>query len=163
MKAYKQQEIVRRRTYTDLLAENILIATDQDLDGSRIAGIMIGFFAKYAPSIIREGKLHRLRTPVVAVKNKGKIKEFFFDIASFNKYENENKLSKYEIKYYKGLGCWGPGEFEKLIDQHGVEYFIEQIVLDDNAFDVIDQWFGKSNTETRKTYLRENKFSIFSM
>jgi DNA topoisomerase-2 len=148
----------------DLTYENIVIATDQDLDGVKIAGLYLGFFSKYCPSIITAGKLKRLRTPVIVFKDKKeKIKHFFFTLNEYNEFIKTHDVSNLKIHYYKGLGSWEPVDLKPLIEQYGIDFFMETFVLDEAGKETIDNWLNSKNADKRKEYLKQNEFSIFNI
>lgn len=148
----------------DLTYENIVLANDADNDGGHIAGLYIGLFAKYFPSIIKNKLLKRLRTPVMALKdNKDNIKHFFFTLDEYNEFIKINDISKYKLHYYKGLGSWEPKDLKPLVDKYGLDYFLETLILDDNGFSIIDDWLNGKNADKRKEYLNNNEFNIFNI
>ena len=147
----------------DMTYDNVLIATDQDLDGFHISGILIGFFTKYLPEIVKAGRLCRLRTPVIALKKKNIIKHIFFTMQEYNEYADNNNTKGLDVEYYKGLGSWSSEELQDLISNHGISYFIERIEYDATAHEVIDNWFSGDKVAVRKQYLQDNNFSIFNM
>ena len=148
----------------DLTYENIVLANDSDSDGGRIAGLYIGFFMKYFNSIIKDGKLKRLKTPVIALKDKKEnIKHFFFTLNEYNEFIKTNDISSLKIHYYKGLGSWEPKDLQPLISKYGLDYFLETFILDNNAVETVDNWLNSKNSDKRKEYLNNNTFSIFKI
>lgn len=149
--------------YVYLENSNTVILS-KNCDGAHIRALYIAFFSKYAPSIIKEGRLCCLQLPLICMKdNKGNIIEMFQTFDEYNNWLKDNKNSKLECKYFKGLGSWKDKEIKDLVKKYGVEKFIEPLELDKDSFKLIDDWVGKKNSEIRKTYLKENEFSIFSM
>lgn len=145
----------------DLTYQNIVIASDSDMDGGHILGLYIGLFLKYFPSIIKEGKFKRLCTPIIALKdNKEKIKHFFFTFDEYNDYIKNNDISKYNIVYYKGLGSWQKKDLAPLIEQYGMDYFIKPILIDQTSNQIVDDWLNGKKSDQRKKYLKQNEFSI---
>jgi DNA topoisomerase-2 len=148
----------------DLTYENIVIATDQDLDGVKIAGLYLGFFSKYCPSLITSKRLKRLRTPVIVFKDKKeKIKHFFFTLNEYNEFIKNNDTTGLKIHYYKGLGSWEPVDLKPLIEKYGIDYFMETFILDDDSNLTIDNWLNSKSADKRKEYLKQNEFSIFNI
>ena len=148
----------------ELTYENIVLANDSDSDGGRIAGLYIGFFIKYFPTIITEGKLKRLKTPVIVLKDKKEnIKHFFFTLNEYNEFIKKNDISSLKIHYYKGLGSWEPQDLQPLISKFGLDYFLETFVLDTNANTTVDNWLNSKNADKRKECLNNNAFSIFNV
>lgn len=133
-------------------------------DGSHIVGLYLGFFCKYYPDIITQGRLKHLRTPVIVFKDKNdKIKYFFFTLDQYNKFIKENDISNLKVHYYKGLGSWEPEDLKPLIEKYGIEYFLETFIDDKKYKDTIDNWLNSKNTDKRKEYLNNNEFSIFKI
>ena len=144
--------------------ENVVLSEDADADGQHIAGLYIAFFNRYTPSIIKEGRLKKLRTPIICLKDKNKkIKEMFFTFDEYNDYLTKNPDHKYHTHYYKGLGSWKDSELKELISNHGLDRFIETLEYDDETDKLVNDWNSKKTSDIRKEYLRENEFSIFGI
>lgn len=128
-------------------------------DGSHITAMLVGWFKRFAPKLFEEGKVCKLVTPLIMVKDgKGRITEYFFTLAEFKEWERKHKVSG-NILYLKGLGSWEKSDLQYLIDKEGVERFIKPIELDGSGDRVIEEWLG-DDTEPRKKYLRECNFDI---
>lgn len=96
--------------------DKIVIAVDQDLDGNHLGSMLIGWFKRFAPNLFDEGKVCKLQTPLVILKDsKGQIKEYFFDLDSFKAWEKANPNSKLQIIYQKGLGSMSTDDIDWLI------------------------------------------------
>ena len=149
----------------DITYDNIVLASDSDLDGYAIAGLYIGFFMKYAPSIIENGKLKKLRTPIMAFIDKNdQVKKFFFTFDEYNKFISSNSQpTGTRLHYYKGLGSWEPATLKPLITKYGLEYFLEDLQIDKITENVIDDWLNGKKADKRKEYLRGHEFSIFNI
>ncbi len=146
--------------------QNIVIGSDSDSDGYHITSLYIGFFLKYFPQIIKNHKLFRLRTPIIALKDKNdKINKFFFTLNEYNDYiktNNDNK-NNLRVHYFKGLGSWEPEDLSPLITKYGIEYFLEEFEFDKTTPEIVDDWLNSKNADKRKEYLRQNEFSIFNI
>ena len=80
--------------------ERVVIATDQDLDGIHLSSMLIGWFRKFAPNLFNEGRICKLQTPLIIIKDsKDQIKEYFFDLDTFKEWESKNHGSKLKIQY----------------------------------------------------------------
>ena len=156
---------VTNKKEQNLTYENIVLASDSDLDGYAIAGLYIGFFMKYAPSIIEDGKLKKLRTPIMAFVDKNdQVKKFFFTFDEYNKFISSNSQpAGTRLHYYKGLGSWEPATLKPLIAKYGLEYFLEDLQIDKMTENVIDDWLNGKKADKRKEYLRDHEFSIFNI
>lgn len=155
---------LKEETQPELTYEKVLLANDADFDGSHIKMLYIAFFAKYAPSIIKEGRLCELKLPLICmIDKKGEIKEMFNSFDEYNNWLRNNNNSKLEVKYYKGLGSWKEKDIKSLVAKHGLDKFIKPFELDTDALRLIDEWVGKKNADIRKEYLKQNEFSILGI
>lgn len=84
--------------------------TDQDVDGHHIKGLILNLFDKFWPSLFKYfGFLKCFVTPLIKVSrksgNEGEINSFF-SIGDYKRFVENNTcdISKYRVKYYKGLG-----------------------------------------------------------
>ena len=145
-----------------LTYEKILIATDADVDGSHISGLLILFFQKFAPYIIKEGRLCLFKTPLVVSKRKNKIENLFFDLREYNQYkiDNKDKLKGLDFSYYKGLGKWTKEKLQALIKEYSINKFIYTLEGDENLNKLLDLWFLKETSDLRKEQIKDNNFDI---
>lgn len=156
---------VTNKKEQNITYENVVLASDSDLDGYAIAGLYIGFFMRYAPSVIEDGKLKKLRTPIMAFIDKNdQVKKFFFTFDEYNKFISTNTQPVgTRLHYYKGLGSWEPATLKPLIAKYGLEYFLEDLQIDKLSENIIDDWLNGKKADKRKEYLRDHEFSIFSI
>ena len=141
--------------------DKIVIAVDQDLDGIHLGSMLIGWFRKFAPNLFNEGRICKLQTPLVIIKdNKDAIKEYFFELDAFKKWEKANPNSKYKIFYQKGLGSIERSDMNWLMSQNGgMEQFLYQFNEDKDGFKNVDLWLT-GDAEPRKEKLRKYSFDI---
>jgi len=139
--------------------ENVLIATDADADGHHITGLLLVIFTKFYPELIKQGKVKRLRTPIVVGRIKNEIKKYFFTLEEYNDFKSKTKR-KFDYHYYKGLGTWKSEDLEFLIKQDGLDNFIETLEWDDETSNLVDLWFLKDNSDLRKNKIKDIKFNI---
>ncbi|OQY05160.1 MAG: DNA topoisomerase IV [Bacteroidetes bacterium 4572_117] len=131
---------------------NIVIATDADVDGMHIRLLLITFFLKFFPDVIKKKHLHILQTPLFRVRNK---KETFYCYSEEEKLNALKKLGKNpEMTRFKGLGEISPNEFVHFI---GEKIRLEPVLLkrDESASDMLDFYMGK-NTPSRQDFIIEN-------
>ena len=136
----------------DLRYNNIVIATDADVDGMHIRLLLITFFLQFFPEIIKEGHLYILQTPLFRVRNK---KETIYCYSEEEKREAVNKLKgKPEITRFKGLGEISPDEFQHFI---GEDIRLEPVMLDKamSIEELLKFYMGK-NTPDRQEFIIEN-------
>lgn len=143
----------------DLNFKNVVFATDQDLDGFHIRGLLLAFFAKFGQSMINNLKV--LQTPVAVAKRGDRIKEIFFSIDEINEYTPDD--SGIKIHYKKGLGSWKKQELNYIFKNYNIDNFLLDFVLDDEALSYIDDWFSKDKSSFRKEHLKNNSFSIANL
>ena len=131
---------------------NIVIATDADVDGMHIRLLLITFFLQFFPELIKEGHLYILQTPLFRVRNK---KETIYCYSEQEKVDAIEKLgTKSEITRFKGLGEISPDEFKHFI---GDDIRLDPVMLDDNFSieDLLSFYMGK-NTPKRQDFIINN-------
>ncbi|NAS13533.1 DNA topoisomerase IV subunit B [Poritiphilus flavus] len=136
----------------DLRYNNIVIATDADVDGMHIRLLLITFFLQFFPELIKENHLYILQTPLFRVRNK---KETIYCYSDEEKREAMDKLSgKPEITRFKGLGEISPDEFQHFI---GDDIRLEPVMLDKamSIEELLRFYMGK-NTPDRQEFIIEN-------
>ena len=136
----------------DLRYNNIVIATDADVDGMHIRLLLITFFLQFFPELIKENHLYILQTPLFRVRNK---KETIYCYSEEEKRTAINKLSgKPEITRFKGLGEISPDEFRHFI---GDDIRLEPVMLDKaiSIEDLLEFYMGK-NTPDRQEFIIAN-------
>jgi DNA topoisomerase-2 len=115
----------------NLSYENIVIASDRDVDGSHIAGILLGLFATYAPDYLKDGRIFLFVTPLVTVQNKkGQIK-FMFTMEEYEAFRKkyDPKGNKFVYDYKKGLGSMEEDEWVELFKQFKLEDLLQPLHL----------------------------------
>ncbi len=131
---------------------NIVIATDADVDGMHIRLLLITFFLQFFPELIKENHLYILQTPLFRVRNK---KETIYCYSDEERQHALNKLSgKPEITRFKGLGEISPDEFQHFI---GDDIRLEPVMLDKamSIEDLLSFYMGK-NTPDRQEFIIKN-------
>ncbi len=136
----------------DLRYNNIVIATDADVDGMHIRLLLITFFLQFFPELIKEGHLYILETPLFRVRNK---KETFYCYSEEEKKAAITKLrGKPEITRFKGLGEISPNEFVHFI---GDDIRLEPVMLDkEMSIEQMLQFYMGKNTPDRQKFIIEN-------
>ena len=136
----------------DLRYNNIVIATDADVDGMHIRLLIITFFLQFFPDLIKEGHLYILQTPLFRVRNK---KKTIYCYNTSEKIEAEKELTgKIEITRFKGLGEISPEEFKEFI---GPDIRLDPVIYesDEKIQDLLRFYMGK-NTPERQSFIIEN-------
>lgn len=136
----------------DLRYNNIVIATDADVDGMHIRLLLITFFLQFFPELIKENHLYILQTPLFRVRNK---KETIYCYSGEERRNAMEKLSgKPEITRFKGLGEISPGEFQHFI---GDDIRLEPVMLDKAmSIEQLLKFYMGKNTPDRQEFIIEN-------
>ena len=136
----------------DLRYNNVIIATDADVDGMHIRLLLITFFLEFFPDLIKQGHLYILQTPLFRCRN---TKQTFYCYSEDEKLRAIKKLTgKPEITRFKGLGEISPDEFKHFI---GPEMRLEPVLLrkEDNVEKMLEFYMGK-NTPERQDFIIGN-------
>jgi topoisomerase-4 subunit B len=136
----------------NLRYNNVVIATDADVDGMHIRLLLLTFFLQFFPDLVRQGHLYILQTPLFRVRNK---KETIYCYSEEEKQQAIQKLgSNPEITRFKGLGEISPDEFKCFI---GKDMRLEPVRIKkgDHVNDILPFYMGK-NTPERQDFIIEN-------
>ena len=136
----------------DLRYNNIVIATDADVDGMHIRLLLITFFLQFFPELIKEGHLYILQTPLFRVRNK---KETIYCYSEQERIDAIKKLGqKSEITRFKGLGEISPDEFKYFI---GEDIRLDPVMLDRAVgIDELLSFYMGKNTPKRQEFIIDN-------
>ncbi len=136
----------------DLRYNNIVIATDADVDGMHIRLLLITFFLQFFPEVIKEGHLYILQTPLFRVRNK---KETIYCYSEQERRDAIQKLSgKPEITRFKGLGEISPDEFVHFI---GDDIRLDPVMLDkEKSIEELLSFYMGKNTPQRQEFIIDN-------
>lgn len=136
----------------NLRYNNVVIATDADVDGMHIRLLLITFFLEFFPDLIKHGHLYILQTPLFRVRNKNKT-YYCYSIMERNNAQKKLK-GKAEITRFKGLGEISPSEFKYFI---GKDIRLEPVLLkkEDAVESMLKFYMGK-NTPERQDFIIEN-------
>ena len=133
----------------DLRYNNIVIATDADVDGMHIRLLMITFFLQFFPDLVKNGHLYILQTPLFRVRNK---KDTFYCYSEDERRDAIKKTGKNpEITRFKGLGEISPDEFKHFI---GKDIRLEPVMFkrEENLPQLLEFYMGK-NTPDRQLFI----------
>ena len=136
----------------DLRYNNIVIATDADVDGMHIRLLIITFFLQFYPELIKNGHLYILQTPIFRVRNKEKTHYCYSESEKNDIINNSN--SKFEITRFKGLGEISPNEFKNFI---GDDIKLDPVIIDKSTTveELLTFYMGK-NTPDRQQFIIDN-------
>jgi topoisomerase-4 subunit B len=136
----------------DLRYNNIVIATDADVDGMHIRLLLITFFLQFFPELIKDGHLYILQTPLFRVRNKKKTIYCYSEQERVNALEELGKQA--EITRFKGLGEISPDEFKHFI---GDDIRLDPVMLDKNmTIDELLSFYMGKNTPKRQEFIIDN-------
>jgi topoisomerase-4 subunit B len=136
----------------DLRYNNIVIATDADVDGMHIRMLLLTFFLQFFPDLIKRNHVYVLQTPLFRVRNKKKT------IYCYSDEERRAALAELgknpEITRFKGLGEISPDEFKHFI---GEDIRLEPVMLSKEAsIDSILSYYMGKNTQQRQEFIIDN-------
>jgi topoisomerase-4 subunit B len=135
----------------NLRYNNIVIATDADVDGMHIRLLMMTFFLQFFPDLVKNGHLYILSTPLFRVRNK---KETFYCYSDVERQKAIAKLGKTaEITRFKGLGEISPDEFKAFI---GPDIRLEPVVVGKESIQNILEYYMGKNTPERQDFIIDN-------
>ena len=130
----------------DLNFGKIVISTDADTDGDKIASLLLLFFNNW-PQLFEKNIVCRNISPII-ISRKGKDCKKFYNIEEFK--EVEKKLKGYSHKYVKGLGGLSNQESKEMYQEPKFLYFKK----DEAADSIFRKWFNKSESDERKNMLK---------
>jgi topoisomerase-4 subunit B len=136
----------------DLRYNNIIIATDADVDGMHIRLLLMTFFLQFFPDLVRDGHVYILETPLFRVRNK---QETIYCYSEQEKQAAIQKIgSKAEITRFKGLGEISPDEFKRFI---GSDMRRSPVILENQIHiqQLLEYYMGK-NTQERQDFIVSN-------
>lgn len=136
----------------NLRYNQVVIATDADVDGMHIRLLLITFFLQFFPELVREGHLYILQTPLFRVRNK---KETIYCYSEEERRNAMQKLgAKPEITRFKGLGEISPDEFKYFISS---DIRLDPVMIGrDGQVDKLLEFYMGKNTPKRQEFIIEN-------
>ncbi len=136
----------------NLRYNNVVIATDADVDGMHIRLLLLTFFLQFYPELIKAGHVYILQTPLFRVRNKKKTIYCYSDEERVNAIETLKPNP--EITRFKGLGEISPDEFKHFI---GESMRLEPVILtkENKIHDILGFYMGK-NTPERQQFIIKN-------
>lgn len=135
----------------NLRYNNVVIATDADVDGMHIRLLLLTFFLRFYPDLIRTGHVYILQTPLFRVRNKQKTTYCYTDEERVAAIHN---TSNAEITRFKGLGEISPEEIKNFI---GKDMRLDPVILhkDFDTKKVLSFYMG-DNTLERREFIMDN-------
>ena len=139
--------------YEGLRYNNIVVATDADVDGLHIRLLLMTFFLQFFPDMVKNQHVYILETPLFRVRNK---QETIYCYDETEKQAAVKKLgSKPEITRFKGLGEISPDEFARFISADGMR--LQPVIMEhgEHMQNLLEYYMGK-NTPSRQDFIIEN-------
>jgi topoisomerase-4 subunit B len=131
---------------------NIVIATDADVDGMHIRLLLMTFFLQFFPDLVKHEKVYVLETPLFRVRNK---QETIYCYSESEKQAAMKKLgAKPEVTRFKGLGEISPDEFAQFIGA-GMRKQLMRLEQGDHIQHLLEYYMGK-NTPDRQEFIIQN-------
>ena len=125
------------------LYERIIIAGDSDEDGAHITALLINFYKKWFPDIIKNKKLYQLVTPLVGC-NIGKERKYFYTLGEYNDFIKKTKVTN--ISYFKGLGSLSLEDWKFVMENK----ILFQIIMDSESGKYLEIAFSDDSNKRKK-------------
>jgi topoisomerase IV subunit B len=136
----------------NLRYNNIVIATDADVDGMHIRLLLLTFFLQFFPDLVKSGHVYILQTPLFRVRNKKKTNYCYSDQERISAIEELGPNP--EITRFKGLGEISPDEFRHFI---GATMRLDPVILRkaSDIHEILSYFMGR-NTPERQSFIIDN-------
>ena len=141
----------------DLRYNQVVIATDADVDGMHIRLLLITFFLQFFPELIRQGHLFVLQTPLFRVRNKKSTLYCYDDTEREAAIKTLGKNP--EITRFKGLGEISPDEFKHFISE---DIRLDPVKIDahESIKEMLKFFMGKNTPERQEYIIRNLRFEL---
>ena len=135
----------------------VIIATDADVDGMHIRLLLLTFFLQFFPDLVKNNHLYILETPLFRVRDK---RQTFYCYSEAEKQDAIQKLrGKPEITRFKGLGEISPDEFGEFID---AKIQLEPVILQEGTKidEILAYYMGKNSRERQEFIINNLKIEL---
>jgi len=134
---------------------NIVVATDADVDGMHIRLLLMTFFLQFFPDLVKNGHVYILETPLFRIRNK---QETIYTYSEEERQAAIKKLgAKPEITRFKGLGEISPDEFAQFI---GEDMRKQPVIMEQHTHiqQLLEYYMGKNSMERQEFIISNLKF-----
>jgi topoisomerase-4 subunit B len=141
----------------DLRYQRIVIMTDADVDGAHIASLLITFFYRTMPELIRGGKLYLALPPLYRLSHNGKTHYARDDAHREELLATEFNGKKPEISRFKGLGEMMPAQLKETT-MDPAKRTLARVTLpraEESVEDLVETLMGRK-PELRFRFIQEN-------
>lgn len=128
--------------------KRVIIATDYDVDGYHITSLIINFFHKWFPKVIKNGRLHFLMVPLISLDT-SKGRKYYY---SLDEYNNTGKDGASKIRYLKGLGSYDIKDWDYIFSSLN----LIKAIYDEDTSKMLNIAFG-DDSNLRKYWLNSGK------
>ncbi|MFH2000541.1 MAG: toprim domain-containing protein, partial [Planctomycetota bacterium] len=144
----------------ELRYNQVIIATDADVDGMHIRLLLLTFFLQFFPDLVKSGHLYILQTPLFRVRTK-KETRYCYSEEERNRASEELKGGP-EITRFKGLGEISPGEFVQFINEN-IRLDRVQRNAGDHINDLLNYYMGKNTPQRREDIIENLVFEPYDL
>ena len=130
----------------------IVIASDMDFDGHHICGLLIAFFAKHFPELVKTNRLYRALSPIIIAAKKGEKKQYFYSLSDYEKVAD--RFKGWDLTYTKGLGGLDNEDYRQMLRNQKLILFSLKDLEDVES---INTWFNKSTDQRKLIILEDSK------
>ena len=142
--------------------ENIVVASDADLDGTHIFCLILALVYKLQPNLLKNGNVYRLVTPVITVTKGKELVKWYFTLDEYNN-DKDNIPSGTTINYMKGLGSYSAPLYRQLFEKLGsYRNCLKQVEFKEGDEKILENWMNDNaeDVDFRKSVLSKKSFNI---
>jgi DNA topoisomerase-2 len=139
--------------FAKLRYKKLIIASDSDVDGFHICGLILNLFHTLYPSLLqRSGFLGFMRVPIIKIKLNAKQNLNFYFLEQAKEYMMQHKVTGSNVRYFKGLGTSNSTDIQQDFGKRLVNF-----VKDEKADQMMENIFGAEETDFRKQWMQKHQ------